>query len=75
MVTPASTTDPVPIEARRLEIVANTGRGDHSPIPNQHHPADPEAILELLDLRAQRRWIGRIAVEDFNRNRQPRARA
>ena len=36
---------------------------------------DAEAILELLDLRAQRRRVGRVAVEHLDRDRQPLARA
>src|SRR6266566_2467585 len=63
-----------PIDARRLEIIADACRGDHSSIPDQHHTADPEAILDLLDLRTQRLRIGRVAVKDFNRNRQPLTR-
>jgi hypothetical protein len=63
-----------PIDARRLEIIADACRGDHSPIANQHHTTDPEAILDLLDLRTQRLRIGRVAVKDLNRNRQPLAR-
>jgi len=42
--------------------------------PTKHHTADPEAILDLLDLRTQRLRIGRVAVKDFNRNRQPLTR-
>src|SRR6266700_1273832 len=63
-----------PIDARRLEMLADACRGDHSSIPDQHHTADPEAILDLLDLRTQRLRIGRVAVKDFNRYRQPLAR-
>ena len=64
-----------PIQTRWLEVIADARRGDHSAISDQHHAADPEAILELLDLRAQRGRIGRVAVEDLDRNRQPLSRA
>ena len=42
-------------EPRRREIVADARRGDHAAIADHHQPADREAVLHLLDLRAQRR--------------------
>ena len=35
----------------------------------------PKRSLSLLDLRAQRRRVGRVAVEHLDRDRQPLARA
>src|SRR6202041_2523893 len=35
-----------------------------------HYAADAEAILELLDLRAHRRRVGRFAIKHLDRNRQ-----
>jgi hypothetical protein len=64
-----------PIQAGRPQIIAHARRGDHAAIPDQHHAADGEPILHLLDLRPQRRWIGRVAFKHLHRDRQPLARA
>src|SRR5260221_6954029 len=64
-----------PIQARRFEIIADARRGDHAPVPDQDQAADAETMLELLDLSGQRRRLSRVAVQDFHRDRKPRARA
>ena len=43
----------------------------HAAIAHQHHAADAEAILELLDLRAQRSRISRVAVKYFRPTGNP----
>jgi hypothetical protein len=59
-----------PVHAGRLQVCSDARRGDHTAIAHQHHAVDAEAILELLDLRAQRHRIGRVAVEHLDRDRQ-----
>jgi hypothetical protein len=43
--------------------------GDHAAVADQHHMAEAEALLELVDLRRQRRRIASVAVEDFDCHR------
>jgi hypothetical protein len=64
-----------PVEPGRLEIIADAGAGDHAAIPDQHHPIQLKALLELADLRTERGRVGRIAVEHLNGDRQALARA
>jgi hypothetical protein len=64
-----------PVQAVGLEIVADARGGDHAAIADHRHATDAEAVLEPFDLSAQRRGIGRIAVEHFDGDRNPASRA
>ena len=45
------------------------GAGDHAAVPDQHDARQAEALLELVDLRGQRHWVGGVAFEHFDRYR------
>ena len=58
-----------PVEPGGPQLVADAGAGDHAAVPDQHHPRQPEALFELVDLRRQCRWIGGVAFEHLDRHR------
>ena len=58
-----------PVEPVRLQILANTGAGDHAAITDEDDAAQPEARLELVDLRGHRARVTGIAIEDLDRHR------
>jgi len=43
--------------------------GDHATVTDQHHVVETEALLELVDLRCQRRRIPCVTREDFDGHR------
>ena len=58
-----------PVEARRAQLLADAGAGDHSAVARQGDAAEAEATSDLVDLPADRRRIGRVAFEHFDRDR------
>src|ERR1700712_2054394 len=57
------------IQSRPADLMSSVMRaGDHAAVADQHHVAEAEALLELVDLRRQRRRIAGVAVEHFDRN-------
>ena len=58
-----------PVQSGRLQFLTDPGRGDHAPVPHQSHPADPEPILDLGNLRPQRHRIPPVARKRLHRHR------
>ena len=58
-----------PVQSRRLQFLADPGRGDHAPVPHQGHPAHPEPIPDLGNLRPQRHRIPPVARKHRHRHR------
>ena len=58
-----------PIQTCRLQLLPDTGLGNHPAIPNQHHVGETEALLHLLDLGRQCCRVGRIAGKGLYGNR------
>jgi hypothetical protein len=55
-----------PVEPGRSQLVANAGRGDHPAVPDQHHPRQAKALLEVVDLRGERHRVGGVAGQHFD---------
>ena len=64
-----------PVEPGRSQLVANAGRGDHPAVPDQHHPRQAKALLELVDLRGERHQVGGVAGKHFDGHRTAVGRA
>ena len=62
-----------PVEARRFHVLADARLGQHAAVAHQHYAVQPEAVAQLVDLRAHGHRIGRVAVEHLDRHRAPLA--
>ncbi len=60
-----------PVQLRGAHLVADAGVGEHAPIPDQTHPAQPEPVLELVDLGGQGFRVGGVALEHLDGDRDP----
>ena len=58
-----------PIETRGFDLLADARFGQHAPVADQHHPRQPEAAAQLVDLCAHGRRVGGVAVEHLDRHR------
>ena len=58
-----------PVQPRRLHVLADARLGQHAAVAHQHHPGEPEAVPELVDLRAHRGRIRGVAIEHLHRHR------
>ena len=58
-----------PVEPGRLEFFLDAGAGDQAAVADQHHPLQPEAVLDLGNLTGERGRIGGIAFEHLDRDR------
>ena len=64
-----------PVQLRGAQFVADARMGEHAPIPDQTHPAQPEAVLELGDLGGQGVGVGGVALEYLDGHRDAGGRA
>ena len=60
-----------PIQLRGAHLVADARVGEHAPIPDQTHPAQPEPVFELADLGGQGVGVGGVALEHLDGDRDP----
>ena len=58
-----------PVQPGRLEILADTGAGDHAAVADQYHVLETEALFQLADLRGQSARVPDIALEHLDRDR------
>src|SRR5262249_45502674 len=58
-----------PVEPGRLEVAFDARLGDHPAVADHDDTFEPEALFELGDLTAERRWIAGVAFEHFDRDR------
>ena len=52
-----------------FDVLGDARLGDHAAVADQHHMAEAEALLELVDLRRQRHRIAGVAVEHLDGDR------
>ena len=55
-----------PVQTCGFDVLGDARLGDHAAVADQHHMAEAEALLELVDLRRQRRRIAGVAVEHLD---------
>jgi hypothetical protein len=53
----------------RLQVFADARVGDHAAVPDQHHPRQPEPLLQLVHLGRQRRRVPGLARERLDGDR------
>ncbi len=58
-----------PRQFRGFEVLPDARVGDQAAVADHHYPVQGEAVLELLDVRAQRAGVRGVAREDFDRHR------
>ena len=58
-----------PVQPGRLEVLVDPGLGDQAAVADQHHVGEVEALLELVDLRAEGLRVGDVAREHLDRHR------
>src|SRR5258705_474075 len=64
-----------PVEPGRYEFVFDASLRDHPAVADHDDTLEPEAVLELGDLAAERRRIAGIAFEHLDRDRTSLGRA
>ena len=57
-----------PVQLRGPDVLAQPRRGQHAPVPDQHHLADREPVLDLGDLAGHGRRVPGVAGEDLDRD-------
>ena len=55
-----------PVQPRRPHVLADARLGQHPAVAHQHHPGEPEAAPELVDLRAHGGRVRGVAVEHLH---------
>ena len=58
-----------PAQPRMLSQALDLRLGQQAAVAHQHHPRQPEAPPQLVDLIGQRGWVGRVARIDVDRQR------
>ena len=58
-----------PVQPGGAQCLIDPRAGQHAAVADQHHVAQPEALLQLGDLRGHGGWIGGVAFEYLDRDR------
>ena len=58
-----------PVQVSGGDVFAQPGGGQHAPVPDQHHLAEPEPVLELIDLAGHGRGVPGVAGEHLDGDR------
>ncbi len=64
-----------PVQSGRCKLLGDARAGDQAAVADQNHAAEPEAPLQLVDLRRERRRIAGVALEHLDRDRTAPGRA
>jgi hypothetical protein len=58
-----------PVQAFRGDVLAQPGRGQHAPVPDQHHLGDAEPVLDPGHLGGHGRRVAGVALEYLDGDR------